>query len=93
MDSTIANVAITAIILGVPAVVWIVYAGLRHEERKAQIEKGADGGEVARLNAVIDQLSADMVKVKDRVQVLERLATDDDRRIADEISQLRETRS
>lgn len=92
MDLGVALIAITSIIFGVPAVLWIVLAGIKHEERKIQLQN-AGGEEAARLNAVIDQLSADMVKVKDRVQVLEKLVTDDDRRLSAEISQLRDTRA
>lgn len=50
---------------------------------------GSSSGEVERLNAVVGQMNADMQKLRDRVGVLEKLVTDDDRKLADEIERLR----
>lgn len=89
MDNGTAALAIFSVILGVPGFVWLMLAAMRHEERKLQLKHGAGGEEAARLNAVVDQLSAELVRVKDRLNVLERLATDEDRKLAGEIEALR----
>ena len=59
-----------------------------HHKRSLAKGFGASGGEVDRLNAVITEMHQDMTKLKDRVSVLERLATSEDRRIAEEIDRL-----
>ena len=50
--------------------------------------RGGTGPEIHRLNAIIADMHADMGKLKDRVSVLERLVTSEDRRIAEEIDRL-----
>lgn len=44
--------------------------------------------EVARLEAIVGEMHGDMQKLKDRVHVLERIATSDDKRLAEEIDRL-----
>jgi len=62
----------------------IVKMALQHEEKRLAIEAGK--------NESVDQILADtqteMARLRDRVQVLERLATDEDRRVSSEISRL-----
>jgi hypothetical protein len=64
----------------------IVRMATRHSEQKLRIKHGA-------VTAVPDPgLAAAHIEIaalKERVQVLERLATDDDRRVAGEINRLR----
>jgi glycyl-tRNA synthetase beta subunit len=59
-----------------------------HHKRSLSKGFGSSGAEVDRLNAVITEMHQDMTKLKDRVSVLERLATSEDRRIAEEIDRL-----
>ena len=62
----------------------IVKMALQHEEKRLAIEAGK--------NESVDQILADtqteMARLRERVQVLERLATDEDRRVSSEISRL-----
>jgi hypothetical protein len=78
-----AVVALTSIVMvfGVP-----LYAIHIWGKRSSQGKNGS--AEVARLNAIIGDMAADMQKLKDRVHVLERIATSDDKRLADEIERL-----
>lgn len=62
----------------------IVQMALRHEEKKLGIRAGND-----RADQILAETHAEMAKLRERVQVLERLATDEDRRISSEISQLK----
>lgn len=59
-----------------------------HHKRSIAKSLGSSGAEVGRLNAIISEMHADMGKLKDRVNVLERLVTSEDRRIAEEIDRL-----
>jgi len=68
----------------------IVKMGLAHEEKRMALKNGgAAAGEVARLEQILAATQAEMVKLRERVQVLERLATDDDRQLASDIERLR----
>ena len=89
MDSYVIGATTTVIIL----VTVLIFVGrvlqMRHEERKLAIE--AQSGSHA-SNALWDAKwqdgQAEVARLKDRVAVLERLVTDEDRRIASEISRL-----
>jgi len=61
----------------------IVRMALQHEERKLGI-KGAN----ERVEQILAETQAESAKLRARVEVLERLATDEDRRVASEISKL-----
>ena len=77
-------IPILGIMCGIIAIVgsiWIKNQKLKLEMMQAQ------GGVEAAANKVTQ---AELEKLKDRVAVLERLLTDDDRRIANEISRLRD---
>jgi hypothetical protein len=77
-------IPILGISLGMVAVLgsfWIKSQKLKVEMMQAQ------GGADAAANKVTQ---AELEKLKDRVAVLERLLTDDDRRLAGEISRLRD---
>ena len=51
--------------------------------------KGAGQEELARLEQILSANQAEMAKLRDRVQVLERLVTDEDRNLASEINRLK----
>ena len=51
----------------------------------------AEAAGAGELKALLADAHAEIAKVKDRVSVLERLATDEDRRLADEIDRLGRT--
>lgn len=62
---------------------------LEREKVKARSRDYAEDGE--ELRGVVGSMHHEMDKLKDRVRVLEKLVTDDDRRLADEIERLRRT--
>jgi hypothetical protein len=62
----------------------IVKMALEHEEKKLGLKAGND-----RAEQILAETHAEMASLRERVQVLERLATDEDRRISSEISQLK----
>lgn len=80
-----------SIALGVVAVLSFTYGivkmGLAHEDRKLALEAGQ--GDATRLEQILASNHAEMANLRERVQVLEKLATDDDRRLAGEIDRLR----
>jgi hypothetical protein len=84
----------TEIIQGVVAVVvvtlvvgyLIVRMALKHEEKRLAMKAQAKGGD-----AVLQDALTEIASLKERVAVLERLATDEDRRLAGEISRLQST--
>jgi hypothetical protein len=63
----------------------------KHEENQMQALKSKAAGEtdVARLEQILAANQAEMMKLRDRVQVLERLVTDEDRRVSGEIDRLK----
>lgn len=71
-------------------VVASVGGGVWMEHIKSQRRKGEGApGDIARLEKVIADAQAEIARLKERVKVLEKLATDGDRRLADEIERLR----
>jgi hypothetical protein len=62
-------------------------ARMRHEERKIAIQ-AQSGAHDPQSDAKWQDAQAEIARLKDRVAVLERLITDEDRRIASEISRL-----
>ncbi len=89
MDITTMIVVVVAIV-GVFAFI-VTMAAFRHEERRMQAFKGksASEGEIARLEQILAANQAEMAKLRERVQVLERLVTDEDRNLASEINRLK----
>ena len=67
----------------------VVTGGLKLEREKIRAKGRGYGEEAEELRGVIGEMHADITKLKDRVRVLEKLATDDDRRLAGEIEGLR----
>ncbi|MDP3739921.1 MAG: hypothetical protein Q8R02_21220 [Hyphomonadaceae bacterium] len=62
----------------------IVKMALQHEEKRLAIKAGKN----ELVEQILAETQAEMAKLRERVQVLERLATDEDRRVASEISRL-----
>lgn len=77
-------VAIAGIICGF----FVIKMSLKHEERKMELKAGA--GEGGRLEAILADTQKEVARLRDRVQVLEKLVTDDDRKLAGEIERLRD---
>jgi hypothetical protein len=65
----------------------IVRMNIRHSQEKLRIRHGA--GAAAGPDPGVAAAHIEIAALKERVQVLERLATDDDRRLASEINRLR----
>lgn len=83
---------IVVVIAMVAAFILIVTRmAFKHEERQMQAHKGQSAGqeELARLEQILAANQAEMAKMRDRVQVLERLVTDEDRNLASEINRLK----
>lgn len=79
-------IVLTTLIGTVGSVLTAVFRGASHRTRARFLE---GQNEVARLGAVIDNMNGDMNRMRDRLAVLERLVTDDDRRLSEEIGRLR----
>lgn len=78
------------IVVGIIFTFLIARMGIRHEERKLSFKAGKV--DVSRLEQIMAATQAELARLKDRVQVLEKLVTDDDRKLADEIERLRRDR-
>jgi uncharacterized protein YlxW (UPF0749 family) len=82
MPTEVMFVAITGII----CTFLVIRMGIRHAGRKVDAVSSADSG---RLEAILSETQKEVAQLRDRVQVLEKLVTDDDRRLASEIERLR----
>ncbi|HOZ27033.1 MAG TPA: hypothetical protein PLH23_01840 [Hyphomonadaceae bacterium] len=69
----------------------VITGGMRLEREKVKAKRQGYGEEAEQLRGVVGEMHSDIAKLKDRVRVLEKLVTDDDRRLADEIERLRRT--
>lgn len=67
----------------------VITGGIKLERDKVKARMRGAEGETEQLTGVVGELHRDVAKLKDRVRVLEKLVTDDDRRLADEIERLR----
>ena len=76
-------IAVAAPFAMVVAIVWLVQNG---KNRRAELMTGGSRED----QAVIGQMQQQIDKLTDRVAVLERLVTDDDRRLSREIDSLRD---
>ncbi|MEP7209370.1 MAG: hypothetical protein ABI740_00920, partial [Alphaproteobacteria bacterium] len=77
-------VIVTAIAMGVAGILGIVHAGIKHEETKIKLQAAASGADVANTT-----LATEVARLRDRVAILEKLITDDDRKLAGDIERLR----
>jgi hypothetical protein len=80
------GIIITGMILGSLILMFAVigYISIKEERIKAQARGAVDGQE--RINA---ETTAELARLRSRLEVLERVITDDDRKLAREITQLR----
>jgi phage shock protein B len=76
-------IAVAAPFAMVVAIVWIISSA---KTRRAELYSGGSKED----QAIIGQMQQQIDKLTDRVAVLERLVTDDDRRLAREIDSLRD---
>ena len=70
----------------------IVTNGMQLEKRRLKA-KGTASAESEELRGIIGEMHGEITKLRDRVRVLERLATDGDRNLAQEIERLRREES
>ncbi|HEY7799013.1 MAG TPA: hypothetical protein VIA80_09630 [Hyphomonadaceae bacterium] len=80
----LAGSIVTVVVVVTVFTYLIVRMAMRYEEKKLAAKTGA--GE--RVEQILAETQAEVSKLRERVQVLERLATDEDRRVASEISRL-----
>lgn len=73
----------------VGSIAGVVQQGIKLERDKEKSKRAGLGGEADQLRGVVGDLHQDVARLKERVRVLEKLVTDDDRRLADEIERLR----
>lgn len=73
-------------LVAITSVTTIITTALRMGGRKYRFKEGF--GEVTRLEGVVGDMKAEVDRLRTRVAVLEKLVTDDDRRLADEIDRL-----
>jgi hypothetical protein len=67
------------------AMIWMT-----QKAKVAKFNALRGGGEdAARLERIVAETSTEVARLRERVQVLEKLVTDDDRRLASEIERLR----
>jgi hypothetical protein len=67
----------------------VITGGMKLKREKIRAQARGYGDDA--LRGVVGEMHQEIVKLKDRVRVLEKLVTDDDRRLADEIERLRRT--
>lgn len=79
-------VAIVAIL----AVVWLRNQKLRREGWPPE-ERGAQASHLAEREAYTGELEREVIELRKRIEVLERIATDDNRRLSHEIEKLRDS--
>lgn len=72
-------------ITGIIATFFVVKMGIRHSERRLELMHGAGND---RTEAILAATQQEVARLRERVQVLERLVTDDERRLAGEIRRL-----
>lgn len=69
-----------------PASVQIIRMALAHEEKRLALKAGV--GDAARPEQILAANTTEMPKLRQRVEVLERLATDDERHLSYDIAGL-----
>ena len=89
MDLTTMIVVVVSIVLVFSLIITMV--ALKHEQKRLEILRGRkdSSSDIARLEQILSAHHAETAKLRDRVQVLERLVTDEDRNLAGEIDRLK----
>lgn len=75
-------------IAGMGAFLMMIYIIAKSETDKARAKAAGDGDSAA-IKSMLADNAAEIAGLRNRVQVLERLATDGDRKLAGEIDRLR----
>lgn len=88
MDITITTMIVVIVITVLGFSLIVVKWGLAHEEKRLAL-KANGGADFQRMEQVLAATQAEMVNLRERVQVLEKLVTDDDRKLASDIERLR----
>ncbi|RYD94479.1 MAG: hypothetical protein EOP61_21585 [Sphingomonadales bacterium] len=88
MDITVTTMIVVLVIAVLGFTLIVVKWGLAHEEKRLAV-KANGGADFQRMEHVLAATQAEMTNLRERVQVLERLATDDDRKLASDIERLR----
>jgi hypothetical protein len=83
MDYIVPGIA-TVVIVTIVFAYLIVRMALKHEEKRLALKAAPN----ERVEQILAETQAEVARLRERVQVLERLATDEDRRVASEISRL-----
>jgi glutamate mutase epsilon subunit len=77
------------IIVGIGSLTTVIQAAMKHENEKLKLRSQGLQGASDDQRALLADAHAEIAKLKDRVHVLERLATDGDRDLARQIESLR----
>lgn len=88
MDTELVVMIVALVLVVLGFTLTVVKWGLAHEEKRMAL-KASGGADVQRMEQVLAATQAEMVNLRERVKVLEKLATDDDRRLASDIERLR----
>lgn len=88
MDVTITTMIVIIVVTVLSFTLVVVKWGLAHEEKRLAL-KANGGADFQRMEHVLASTQAEVMSLRERVQVLEKLATDDDRRLASDIERLR----
>lgn len=84
-----------AIVVGIGIILaftlQVIRMGIAHEEKRMALKAGVS--DASRLEQIIAASETEIAKLRQRVEVLERLATDDERRLTREISGLASDRT
>ena len=90
MDAIVISIVVGITVI-MAASVQIIRMALAHEEKRLALKAGV--GDAVRLGQIVAANTNEMAKVRQRVEVLERLATDDERRLSVEIAGLQGVRT
>lgn len=74
------------VLVAITSVTTVITTAMRMASRKYRFKEGS--GEVTRLEGLVGEMNTEVTRLRQRVAVLEKLVTDDDRRLADEIDRL-----
>lgn len=80
---------LAVIVIG--TVAKVITGGMKTERMRMKTQAYGYGEETEQLRGVVGEMHHEIGKLRERVRVLEKLVTDDDRRLADEIERLRRT--
>lgn len=89
MDLTTMIVMVVSIVLVFSLIITMV--ALKHEQKRLEILGGRkdSSDDITRLEQIISSHQAETARLRERVQVLERLVTDEDCNLASEINRLK----